>query len=105
MLSVKRSIVHEFAAKAREACGDAIEGIILFGSVVRGDDRPDSDIDILVITSDEDFRLREYLTGLAFDLLMQTGERLSVKVISRADVAAHRQYPFIRRLLRDGVAV
>ncbi len=105
MLSVKRPIAHEFAVKAREACGDAIEEIILFGSVARGDDRPDSDIDILVITSREDFRLREYLTGLAFDLLMQTGERLSVKVLSRADVAAHRQYPFIRHLLRDGMAV
>ncbi|WP_342770823.1 MULTISPECIES: nucleotidyltransferase domain-containing protein [unclassified Methanoculleus] len=105
MLSVKRPVVHEFTAKAREACGDAIEEIILFGSVARGDDRPDSDIDILVITSREDFHLREYLTGLAFDLLMLTGERLSVKVISRADLASHRQYPFIRHVLHDGVAV
>ena len=96
MPSVRRPIIHEFAAKAREACGDAIEEIILFGSVARGDDRPDSDIDILVITPKEDFRLREFLTGLAFDLLMQTGERISVKVLSRADVAAHRQYPFVR---------
>ncbi|WP_292490133.1 nucleotidyltransferase domain-containing protein [Methanoculleus sp. 10] len=86
MLPVRRPIVHEFAAKARAACGDAIEEILLFGSVARGDDRPDSDIDILVITSEEDFRLREYLTGLAFDLLMLSGERLSVKVLSRADV-------------------
>ncbi|WP_292491416.1 nucleotidyltransferase domain-containing protein [Methanoculleus sp. 10] len=54
MPSVKRPIVHEFAAKAREACGDAIEEIILFGSVARGDDRPDSDIDILVVTPKED---------------------------------------------------
>ena len=81
MLSVRRPVIYEFAAKAREACGDAIEEIILFGSVARGDDRPDSDIDILVITSEEGFRLREYLAGLAFDLLM-----LSVKVLSRADV-------------------
>jgi len=105
MLSARRPVIHEFAAKAREACGDAIEEIILFGSVARGDDRPDSDIDILVITSREDFRLREYLTGLAFDLLMLSGERLSVKVISRTDLAAHRQYPFIRHVLHDGVAV
>ena len=105
MPSVRRLIVHEFAAKAREACGDAIEEIILFGSVARGEDRSDSDIDILVITSGEDFRLREFLTGLAFDLLMQTGERLSVKVLSRADVAAHRQYPFVRYVLQDGLAV
>ena len=54
MPSVKRPIVHEFAAKAREACGDAIEEIILFGSVARGDDRSDSDIDILVVTPKED---------------------------------------------------
>lgn len=105
MVSVRRPVIHEFAAKAREACGDAIEEIILFGSVARGDDRPDSDIDILVITSREDFRLREYLTGLAFDLLMLSGEWLSVKVIYRADLAAHRQYPFIRHVLHDGVAV
>ena len=105
MPSVRRPTIHEFAAKAREARGDAIEEIILFGSVARGDDRPDSDIDILVITAGEDFRLREYLTGLVFDLLMQTGERLSVKVLSRADVAAHRQYHFVRYVLRDGVAV
>lgn len=61
---VRRPIVHEFAAKAREACGDAIDEIILFGSVARGDNRPDSDIDILVITPKEDFCLREFPTGL-----------------------------------------
>jgi len=54
MVSARRPVIHEFAAKARETCGDAIEEIILFGSVARGDDRPDSDIDILVITSRED---------------------------------------------------
>ncbi len=54
MLSARRPVIHEFAAKARETCGDAIEEIILFSSVARGDDRPDSDIDILVITSRED---------------------------------------------------
>lgn len=96
MLTVSRPVIHEFAAKAREACGDEIEEIILFGSVARGDDRPDSDIDILVITSREDYRLREYLTGLAFDLLMLIRERLSVKVLSRADIVAHQKYPFIR---------
>ncbi|MDV2481183.1 nucleotidyltransferase domain-containing protein [Methanoculleus sp. Wushi-C6] len=105
MLPVKRPIVHKFAVKARAACDDAIEEILLFDSVARGDDRPDSDIDILVITSREDQRPREYLTGLAFDPLMLSGERLSVKVISRADLAAHRQYPFISHVLQDGVAV
>ena len=32
-------------------------------------------------------------------------ERLSVKVLSRADIVAHQKYPFIRQVLHDGVAV
>lgn len=105
MIHAIRSVVHIFAAKAREACGDAIEDILLFGSVARGDDRPDSDIDILVITREEDFHLRELLTALAFDLMIETGERLSVKVLSRADVVAHRQYAFLRNVAADAVAI
>ncbi|MDN7025685.1 nucleotidyltransferase domain-containing protein [Methanoculleus sp. FWC-SCC1] len=100
-----RPVVRTFATKAREACGDAIEEILLFGSVARGDDRPDSDIDILVISREEDLHLRELLTGLAFDLLVETGDRLSVKVLSRADLQAHRYDLFLRNVAADGVAV
>jgi uncharacterized protein len=105
MMHTIRPVVHVFAAKAREACGDTIEEILLFGSVARGDDRPDSDIDILVIVREEDFHLRELLTGLAFDLLVETGDHLSVKVLSRADVQACKHYPFIRNVAADAVAV
>lgn len=105
MICTIRPVVRTFAAKAREACGDAIEEILLFGSVARGDDRPDSDIDILVITREEDYRIRELLTGIAFDLLVETGDYLSIKVLSRADVRAHRHYSFLRNVAADGVAV
>jgi predicted nucleotidyltransferase len=41
--------VDEFVIRVLERYKDKIDRIILFGSVVRGDAREDSDIDILVI--------------------------------------------------------
>ena len=60
--------VEEFVRKALEKYGDKIDEIILFGSVAREEAREDSDIDILLITKKEDFRLRRALIGIAFDI-------------------------------------
>ena len=38
--------------------------------------RPDSDIDLMV---EEDFRLRRELIGTAFDMLLETGEDISIE--------------------------
>lgn len=60
-----------------------IEKIILFGSVARGDDTEDSDIDILIITTniDDDLKIEDDIYGKTFDILLETGEYLSVKII------------------------
>ena len=44
----RRKLVNELAAKIRTRRSDA-RAVILFGSVARGDDRPDSDVDMVVI--------------------------------------------------------
>jgi predicted nucleotidyltransferase len=41
----------EFVAWARELVGDDLEGVVLFGSQARGDARPGSDIDLLIVIS------------------------------------------------------
>jgi len=58
-----------------------IEKIILFGSVARGDDTEDSDIDILIITTniDDDLKIEDDIYGKTFDILLETGEYLSVR--------------------------
>ena len=50
-----------------------IEKIILFGSVARGDDDADSDIDILIITNDKD-KIEEEVLEKSFDLTLKTRE-------------------------------
>ncbi len=49
----------EMARRIVEVAGDRVERIILFGSRARGDAHPDSDYDLLVVTSDEMTRKEE----------------------------------------------
>jgi predicted nucleotidyltransferase len=101
----RQNAIDEFVKRATQAYGDRIRGITLFGSVARGTPRRDSDIDLLVVIDKEDFRLRRELTGLAFDIFMETGGDLSVKVLSSQDFQARKSFSFLRNVLTEGVKV
>ena len=45
-----RELAAEYAALLRSAFGDRLVSVVLYGSVARGDARPDSDINVLVVT-------------------------------------------------------
>ena len=80
-----------------------IESIILFGSVARGEAKEDSDIDILVIWKGDEAEGWRALTGLAFDVLLDKGEYISVKVIGVEDLKGEN--PFIRNVMREGIKI
>ncbi len=44
-----RHLAERYAATAQEVLGENLTSVVLFGSVARGEARPDSDIDLLVI--------------------------------------------------------
>ena len=95
----------EFLRRVLEGYGDMIERIILFGSVARGEAREESDIDILIVTKEEDFRLRRALVGIAFDILLETGEDISVKALAKADFERGKNFSFLRHVVSEGVQV
>jgi len=98
-----RKAVDKFVKIALEKYGDKIADVILFGSVVRGEAKENSDIDVLIVTRKEDFRLRRSLVGLAFDILLETGENISVKVLSKDDFEKHKNFSFLKNVILDGV--
>lgn len=97
--------LREFVKIAIEKYGEKIERIILFGSVARGEAKGDSDIDILIVTKKEDFRLRHVLIGIAFDILLETGENISVKALSKDEFERHKNFSFLKNVISEGVKV
>ena len=97
--------VDKFMKRVLEKYRDRIESIILFGSVARGVAKEESDVDILIVTKDEDFRLRHALIGIAFDILLETEENISVKALSKDEFERHKNFSFLKNVISEGVKV
>ena len=100
-----RVAAEEFARRVTDALGDRVDSIVLYGSVVRGEAGPESDIDILVV-GDDSRNLRDIAGKIAFDLDCE-GEftfLISVFAIERDELLRLRRLgsPFVRNILREG---
>ena len=95
--------VDDFLKRVLEQYRNRIEGLILFGSVARGEAKEDSDIDILVIWRGNESEGWRAMTGLAFDVLLDEGVYISVKVISEGDLKGEN--PFIKNVMREGIKI
>jgi predicted nucleotidyltransferase len=107
-LSTKeKSALQQFKAGLNQALGTQIIELKLFGSKARGDDRPDSDIDLLVIVTDDDWRICDVVYGIATDILLQTDISISPKVISKNQLELLQKEDtfFLRNISRDAIAV
>jgi len=59
-----------------------VEKIILFGSVARGEDKEDSDVDVLIITNYDSFKMQKLVSEIAVNILLKTGVYVSAKVLT-----------------------
>jgi predicted nucleotidyltransferase len=82
---------------------------ILFGSRARGDNRPDSDLDLAVVLNGKrgDFMdIKLDMAGLAFDVLMETGILVQAFPMWEGDINHPEQFPnpgLIRNIVREGI--
>ena len=89
--------------------GDRLKAVILYGSVARGTQTEDSDIDVMILVDGTDEQLREYnerLSDISTELALKY-----VKVFSIIDVK-YQEYqewktvsPFYKNVDREGVVV
>ena len=102
-----RKPIEEFVRRALERYRDEIESIILFGSVARGDYDEESDVDILVVTVWDRFRMKRELSGIVLDILLKTGKYISVKTLSVEDFKFLKEIKssFLSNVIKEGVFI
>jgi uncharacterized protein len=81
--------------------------VILYGSRARGDERSDSDWDILVLTNyNVDIETERRFRNNLYDLELETGEPLSLFVYSKNDWHLKQHItPFYENVTREGVRI
>jgi uncharacterized protein len=96
ILEIIKMTLHSVAPDAK---------IILFGSQARGDEKPDSDWDILIIMDGENIVRSEYdkITNPLYDLGWETGKHFSAIVYSKTEWEKRKFTPFYKNIEKKGI--
>lgn len=94
-------IAHEFAKAIKS---EYIIKIILFGSVARGDDTENSDIDILIV-SNHPMKIDDIIADEVAWIMYDKQELISAHVMSEELFNKTQSFSFLTNVLRDGVAI
>jgi len=103
----ERAALQAFVAALRERYDGQILSVRLFGSKARGDFEPDSDLDVMVLVSDDDWRLAQSISFLAADISLADDVLLSPKVVSltRWDFLRQQDFAIARNIRRESIAL
>jgi predicted nucleotidyltransferase len=99
--------LREFSARIRAALGSNLQELRLFGSKARGDSRPDSDLDVLVVVTDDRVRAEDLAIDIAFDINVASDLYISPRVVAAASLIdpVWRTTLFVQTVTREGVAL
>jgi predicted nucleotidyltransferase len=107
LTSKEREIIDKFKQKIEEKFPGEILKVLIFGSKVRGDATRESDIDIIVVISSEDWRKGDKIREIGYELDEEIGYKLSIQVISKChiDYLKRNNFQFINNVEREGVVI
>ena len=97
--------LREFVAYLYQSLPGKVERVALFGSKARGDSLPDSDIDVLVILSQEDRELRREILRQAARFSLDHDVLLSPRVIGAERWERMRGFSLYQNVLRDAASL
>lgn len=89
---------------AKAIKSDKIKKIVLFGSVARGDDSEDSDIDILIVSSYKD-ELFDFIYDKIYEILIDYQELISAHFVDEEKFEKEKEFSFLSNVIQEGIVL
>jgi len=98
-------IVAHLTERLVEDLGDKIESIVLYGSVARNEAHEDSDIDILIVTRDDDRKLYDRISKIRTRIDLDNNTLTVLVQMGKNELEQHMKLgsPFMESVVREGV--
>lgn len=104
-----QSLIEQYIAEIKKIYGMHLRKVILYGSYARGDFKPDSDIDIMILLDMSNIDLKAYsqrLSYMTYDFNLDNG--LDIKPIAKSEDHFRKwvvNYPFYANIDKEGVVL
>ena len=101
-----QNLIKQYVNEIKQIYGTHLRQIILYGSYARGDFRPDSDIDIMILLDLSDLELKAYSQKLSYMTYDFNMDYIDIKPIAKSEAHFNKwivNYPFYSNIHREGV--
>ena len=104
-----KSLIEMYIEEIQKIFGGHLSKVILYGSYARGDFRPDSDVDIMILLDITDLEIKAYsrqLSYMTYDFNMD--HDLDIKPIAKSEDHFRKwvvNYPFYANVQKEGVVL
>ncbi len=98
-------IARRYARAVRAGLAQQVQSIVLFGSQARGDARPGSDYDFVVVLERADRAARDKVSAAGAELLNETDRLCSALIYAPAQWDLVRQSPLGWNIVREGIVL
>lgn len=109
MPQIMESLIEQYITEIKKLYGVHLRKVILYGSYARGDFRPDSDVDILILLDISDLELKTYsqqLSYMTYDFNLDND--LDIKPLAKSEAHFKKwvvHYPFYANIDKEGVVL
>ena len=108
MPKIMQDLIKQYVEEVKKIYGSHVRQIILYGSYARGDFRPDSDVDIMILADISDLELKAYaqqLSYMTYDFNMD--HDTDIKPIAKSEAHFNKwivNYPFYSSKLAEQIS-
>ena len=100
------SLLRDLRTRLEVLYGDRLHAVVLYGSYARGEESPESDVDVMVVLEDEVDPWREIrrMSELGLEVELEYEEMVTLYPVSQED-AERQSHSVLTNAQREGISV